>query len=63
MKNLPPKQATLTASLVKYMNTREQGWILLVEGLRAGDGAKIGQAVAISKQADQLADKIGVGGK
>jgi rhomboid protease GluP len=63
LKHLPPKQATLTTTLVKYMDTREEGWRLLADGVRSGDGVKIRQAVAIGKQADQLTGRIGVGGK
>jgi rhomboid protease GluP len=63
LKHLPAKQATLTAALVNYMDTREHGWALLAEGARSGDGAKIRQAATISKQADQLAKQLGVGGK
>jgi len=63
LKHLPPKQATLTTTLVKYMDKREEGWRLLVDGVRSGDAAKIGQAAAIGKQADLLAGRIGADGK
>lgn len=60
LKHLPAKQTNLVASLVKYMDTRQTGWELLADGLRAGDNVKIKQSFEKSKEADQLAGQIGV---
>jgi rhomboid protease GluP len=59
LKHLPANQAKLTASLVKYMDAREEGWELLAGGVRAEDQAKIKQSFDKSKEADQLAGLVG----
>ena len=57
--NLPANQASVTASVVKYMDARQESWQLLVDGVRAGDVGKIKQSTLKSQEADQLAATIG----
>ncbi len=59
LQHLPSGEAKLTAKLVKYMNTREEAWTLLAEGLRTGDQSKQTQSFAKNQEADQLASNMG----
>lgn len=59
LQNLPADQAKLTASLLKYMDARQESWQLLVDGVRRGNVEKIKQATQKSHEADQLAATIG----
>jgi len=59
LQHLPAGQQKLVASLLKYMNAREEAWALLLEGLREGDQAKLGRSLAKNREADQLVSAIG----
>lgn len=59
LQHLPTTEARLTAKLVKYMNTREEEWNLLAEGLRESDQSKQTQSFAKNREADQLASSMG----
>ena len=58
LRNLPAKEANLAASLLKYMDTREESWQLLVDGVRAGNVEKIKQSTQKTREAEQLAAAI-----
>jgi rhomboid protease GluP len=55
LRHLPAEQAKLTASVLKYMDARQESWDLLVEGIRTDDAAKIKQSFDKNREADQLA--------
>ncbi len=55
LRHLPAEQAKLAASVLKYMDTRQESWLLLVEGMRTDDAAKIKQSFDKNREADQLA--------
>lgn len=54
LQQLPSDQRRAIVSLTKYMNTRDEAWTLLVEGLREGDTSKLNRAFAKNQEADQL---------
>ena len=58
LQNLPANQANFTASLLKYMDTREESWLLLVDGARTGDVEKIKLSMQKTREAEQLAAAI-----
>ena len=59
LKGLSKGQAELASSLVAYMGAREEGWSLLVDGVRTGDAEKIRKSAKKGDEADKLAMKIG----
>lgn len=58
LRHLPATQAKLAVSLIKYMDTREEAWNLLVEAMRTDDAAKIKQSFEKNSEADKLAKNI-----
>jgi membrane associated rhomboid family serine protease len=59
LQHLSASEARLAAKLVKYMNTREEAWTALAEGLRDDDQTKLNQSFAKNREADQLAATLG----
>jgi len=59
LKGLPPQAQGLIASVLKYMDAREQGWSLVARGLRAHDANAIKAGGAKELQAGNLAHAIG----
>jgi len=58
LKALPPDQATQAHLLLDYMTAREEGWQLLIDGIRANDQDKVKQGIKRNDDADQLATQI-----
>jgi rhomboid protease GluP len=58
LQNLPANQANITASVLKYMDARQESWQLLVDGVRTRDAEKIKQSTQKSHEADQLAAAV-----
>ncbi len=55
LKGLPLAAQSLLATLLNYMDERQQGWSLLVQGLRTHDGVVAKAGVAKEQSADMLA--------
>jgi rhomboid protease GluP len=55
LKGLPPAVQGLLSALLNYMDERQQGWSLLVQGLRTHDVAVAKAGVAKEQSADMLA--------
>jgi len=58
LQQIPPGQAKLKTSLLQYMDTRQESWQLLVDGLRTSDESKITQSNVKGQTADRLAKRI-----
>jgi rhomboid protease GluP len=56
--HLPPQQARLAGSLIRYLDTRTESWTLLSEALREGDVNKLEQSTAKGKEADELVGRL-----
>jgi len=56
--NVSEEHAARKCLLVEYLTDREQGWQLMVEGLRANDTQKLGQAAQKSVEAEKVAAKL-----
>lgn len=59
LQHLPAPEAKWRASLLKYMDTRQESWNLLVEGLRTKDAVKIKESSDKRGEADKLAKQLG----
>jgi rhomboid protease GluP len=59
MKRLSSKQQQIAASLSAYMQAREEGWALLLHGIKTNDLNEIKRSKAKSEEADSLAKAIG----
>jgi hypothetical protein len=59
LKGLPPPLQGVVAALLPYMEAREQGWSLLVRGLRAHDMTAVRAAGVKQLEAERLAKLIG----
>lgn len=56
LQQLPANQRQLATRIVKYMNTRDEAWTLLAQGVRENDQAKLNRSFAKNTEADQLAE-------
>ena len=58
LQHIPAAQTKLKSSLLQYMDTRQESWELLVDGLRTSDQTKITQSYVKGQTADRLAKNI-----
>lgn len=56
---LPTRQKELLSKLIRYMEVRQQGWTLLVKGVRTNDSALIQQAVQKQREAEAVVKTLG----
>jgi rhomboid protease GluP len=59
---LPFQQKQIVTRLVQYVEARQQGWSMLVQGLRKHDLQMVRQANEKQLEAERLAKSIGAGG-
>ncbi len=60
LKGLPPTAQGLLSALLNYMDVRQQGWSLLVQGLRTRDITATEAGAAKEQNADMLARGVGM---
>jgi rhomboid protease GluP len=63
LKGLSSASAVQAKLLDGYMTKREEGWQLMVDGIRSNDDDKIKQGIQASNEADLLAQQISGAGK
>jgi thioester reductase-like protein len=55
---LPARQNRLVSTLVRYMEARQQGWLLMVDGLRQHNLGTVQQANAKQREAENIVREI-----